>query len=441
MDLVKMFKLKEHKTNVRTEVIAGITTFMTMAYIIAVNPNILSAAGMDKGALFTSTCLAAAFATIFMGLYANYPFALASGMGLNAFFAFTVVGQYKISWQIALTAVFVEGIIFILLSMVKVREAIVNSIPMNLKYAVSVGIGLFIAFIGFANARIVVDNPATLVSLGSMKDPSVVIAFVGLIVIGLLTIFKVRGALLWGILVSTLVAWIYGYSIGADAAAKLGIFLPNGVVSAPPSIAPIFGKLSFDGIFNFAFLSVLFAFLFVDIFDTVGTLVGVASKADMLDEKGNLPNASKPLLVDAVGTTVGAVLGVSTVTTYVESSAGVAEGGRTGLTAVVTGLLFLAALVFSPIFTSIPAAATSPALIVVGLFMMEPILKINLSDYSEAIPAFLTIIMMPLTYSIADGIIFGMLAYVILKLLSGKLKDISLTMYILAVVFIIRLVV
>jgi len=440
MDLSKLFKLKERGTTVRTEVIAGITTFMTMAYIIAVNPNTLNAAGMDKGALFTSTCLAAAFATILMGLYANYPFALASGMGLNAFFAYTVVGQMKISWEVALTAVFVEGIIFILLSVVKVREAIINSIPMNLKYAVSVGIGLFIAFIGFANAKIIVDNPATLVSLGSMKDPNVIIAFIGLIVIGLLTIFKVKGALLWGILISTVIAWIYGYSIGAEAAAAIGIYLPSGIISAPPSIAPIFGKITFDGIFNMAFVSVLFAFLFVDIFDTVGTLVGVASKADMLDKEGKLPDASKPLLVDAIGTTVGALLGVSTVTTYVESSAGVAEGGKTGLTSIVTGLLFLAALIFSPIFTSIPAAATAPALIVVGLFMMEPILKINLYDYSEAIPAFLTIIMMPLAYSIADGIIFGMLSYVILKFISGKFKDISITMYILAAVFIIKLI-
>lgn len=433
------FKLREHNTNVKTEVIAGITTFMTMAYIIAVNPNILSAAGMDKGALFTATCISAAFATLLMGLYANLPFALASGMGLNAFFAYTAVGQYKISWEVALTAVFVEGIIFILLSFVKVREAIVKSIPINLKYAVSVGIGLFIAFIGFTNARIIVNNDVTLVSLGSMKDPAVLIAFTGLVIIGVLTIFKVKGALLFGILASTIAAWIYGYSIGPEAAAKLEIFLPSGIVSAPPSIAPIFGKISFNGIFNTTFISVLFAFLFVDIFDTVGTLVGVASKADLLDEKGNLPNASKPLLVDAVGTTVGAILGISTVTTYVESSAGVAEGGRTGLTSVVTGLLFLASLVFSPIFISIPKAATAPALIVVGLFMMEPILKINLTDYSEAIPAFLTIIMMPLTYSIADGIIFGMLSYVVLKLLSGKFKDISLTMYILAFVFVIRL--
>lgn len=441
MNLSAFFKLEQHRTNVKTEVVAGITTFMTMAYIIAVNPDILSAAGMDKGALFTATCIGAAFATILMGLYANYPFALASGMGLNAFFAFTVVGQYKISWQVALTAVFIEGLIFILLSMVKVREAIVNSIPLNLKYAVSVGIGLFIAFIGFANARIVVANENTMVALGSMKDPAVLIAFAGLVIIGLLTIFRVKGALLWGILASTIIAWIYGYGIGAEAAAALGIYLPTGIVSMPPSIAPIFGKISFEGIFNFGFLSVLFAFLFVDIFDTVGTLVGVASKADMLDEKGNLPNASKPLLVDAIGTTVGALLGISTVTTYVESSAGVAEGGRTGLTSVVTGLLFLAALVFSPIFTSIPSAATAPALIIVGLFMMEPVLKINFTDYSEAVPAFLTIILMPLTYSIADGIIFGMLSYVVLKMLSGKFKDISLTMYILVIVFIIRLAV
>lgn len=439
MDLSKLFKLDEHKTSVKTEVVAGITTFMTMAYIIAVNPTILSSTGMDKGALFTATCISAAIATILMGLYANLPFALASGMGLNAFFAFTVVGQMKISWQTALTAVFIEGIIFIILSAVKVREAIIDSIPTNLKYAVSVGIGLFIAFIGFANAKIIVPNEATMIALGSMKNPTALIAFAGLVIMGLLFIFRVKGALLWGILISTVISWIYGFSIGPEAAAKLGIYLPNGVVSAPPSLAPIFGKISFDGIFSMGFLSVMFAFLFVDIFDTVGTLVGVASKANMLDEKGRVPGVSKALLTDAIGTVAGSILGVSTVTTYVESSAGVAEGGRTGLTSVVTGLLFLAALIFSPIFTAIPSAATAPALIIVGLFMMEPVLKINLTDYTEAIPAFLTIIMMPLSYSIANGIIYGMLSYVILKLLSGRHKDISITMYILAVVFIARL--
>ncbi|SDY88222.1 putative MFS transporter, AGZA family, xanthine/uracil permease [Proteiniborus ethanoligenes] len=426
--LERIFKLNEHKTDVKTEVIAGITTFMTMGYILAVNPGILSATGMDPGGVFTATALSAVIATLIMAFYANYPFALAPGMGLNAFFAFSVVLGMGHSWEFALTAVFLEGLIFILLSFVNAREAIVNAIPMNLKNAVSVGIGLFIAFIGLQGAGIIVNDDAVLVALGDLTQPTAIVAILGIIITGILLYKKVKGAILIGILVSTVIS------------IPLGVTQFNGFVSLPPSLAPVAFKLRFSAaeIFSLDMLVVLFTFLFVDVFDTIGTLIGVASKADMLDKDGNLPRVKPALFADAVGTSVGALLGTSTVTTYVESAAGVAEGGRTGLTALTTSVLFALALFFAPIFGIIPGAATAPALIIVGLFMMSPIMKINLDDFTEAIPAFLTIIMMPLAYSIAEGIVFGMVSYTLLKTLTGKYKDVSIVMYILSILFVLK---
>ena len=427
--LEKYFKLSEHNTNVKTEVVAGITTFMTMGYIIMVNPGILSATGMDFGALITATCLSTAFATIFMAFYANYPFALAPGMGLNAFFAFGVVLGMGISWEAALAAVFINGVIFLLLTLTTARESIFNAIPMNLKLATSVGIGLFIAFIGFTQAGIVVANPDTYVALGNFHDPKVLLSVFGLVVAGLLLARKVKGALLISILVTSLTGMIFGI-----------VPWPEGIVSPPPSLSPILFKMDFKAALNFGLIPIIFTFTFVDLFDTLGTLVGVASKANMLDKDGKLPRINKALAVDAVGTIAGAALGTSTVTTYVESASGVAEGGRTGLTSLVTGVLFLLALFFSPIVTAIPGQATAPALILVGLFMMEPVLKIDLSDYTEAIPAFLTIILMPLTYSIAEGLVMGVLSYVVIKLVSGKYRDVSPVMFILALFFVIRFI-
>ena len=425
--LEKTFKLKEHNTNVKTEVIAGITTFMTMAYILIVNPIILSNTGMNIEALFTATALSAAIATLVMAFIANYPFALAPGMGLNAFFAFTVVLTMGYSWEFALTAILIEGIIFILLTFLNVREAIVNCIPLNIKHAVSVGIGLFIAFIGLSNAQIVVPYAATAVTLGDVTSPGVLLALIGLVITGVLLAKKIKGALLIGILLTTAI----GMPMGITP-------IPTAIVSPPPSLEPIFFKFDFSNIFSIDMLVVVFTFLFVDLFDTLGTLVGVASKADMLDKDGKLPKAKQALFADAIGTTVGACLGTSTVTTYVESASGVAEGGRTGLTAFTTGVLFLLALFFAPIFTIVPAEATAPVLILVGLFMMSPITKVNLDDYTEAIPAFLTIIMMPLTYSIAEGIVFGIMSYVLLKLFTGKGKEVSPIMYGLAFIFFLK---
>ncbi|NLF41594.1 MAG: NCS2 family permease [Bacteroidales bacterium] len=424
----KFFKLKSNNTNVKTEVLAGITTFMTMAYILAVNPDILSATGMDKNAVFSATAISAIVATLVMALWAKLPFALAPGMGLNAFFAFTVVIGMGYSWQFALTAVLIEGIIFLILTAFNVREVIVNAIPMNLKHSISAGIGLFIAFIGMQNAGIIVHNEATLVSLGNMGSHSIWIAFFGLIVIGVLLALKVKGALLIGIFASAL------------AGIPLGVtHLPEGnLVSLPPSVAPVAFQFDFSQVFTIDMLIILFTFLFVDMFDTVGTLVGVASKANMIDKDGKLPRVKQALFADAVGTTFGAMMGTSTVTTYVESASGVAEGGRTGLTSLTTAGMFILALFLAPIFLMVPAAATAPALIMVGSFMLSPILKINFDDYTESIPAFLTIIMMPLTYSIAEGIVFGMLSFVILKVLSGKFKDVSIVMYILAALFLLK---
>ncbi|MDF1518361.1 MAG: NCS2 family permease [Lutibacter sp.] len=427
--LDKFFKITENKSTLRTEIIAGITTFMTMVYILAVNPSILSATGMDKDAVFTATALSAIVATLVMALVAKLPFALAPGMGLNAFFAFTVVLGMGYSWQFALTAVFLEGIIFILLTAFNIRELIVNSIPINLKHAVSVGIGLFIAFIGLKGTGLIVDNPATLVGLGDMRNPAVLVGLAGVIIIGVLFAKKVKGAILIGILVSTIIGIFVDVTI-----------IPENfsLVSLPPSIEPIFFKFDFSQVFTLDMLIVLFTFLFVDMFDTVGTLVGVSSKANMLDKDGNVPRAKQALFADAIGTTVGAMLGTSTVTTYVESAAGVAEGGKTGMTALTVAVMFVLALFFAPVFMIIPAAATAPALIIVGLFMISPIMKIDLDDFTEAIPAFFTIIMMPLTYSIAEGIVFGMLSFVILKLLTGRYKEIKPIMYIIAILFLIK---
>ena len=451
--LEKWFHLKENHTDAKTEVIAGITTFMTMAYILAVNPNVLGASGMDSGAVFTATALAAMVGTLMMALFANYPFVLAPGMGLNAYFAYTVVLQMGYSWEMALAAVFVEGVVFIVLSVTNVREAIFNSIPMNLKYAVSVGIGLFIAFIGFQNAKIVVDS-ATLVSLYSFKGAvaagtfssegiTVVLAMIGILITGILVVKNVRGNILWGILIT----WALGM-----ICQLIGLYQPNpelGFYSMFPdfsagfgikSMAPTFMKLDFSKIASLDFLAVVFAFLFVDLFDTLGTLIGVASKADMLDKDGKLPHIRGALLSDAIATSVGAVFGSSTTTTFVESASGVAEGGRTGLTAIVAAILFGLSLFLSPIFLAIPSFATAPALVVVGFMMMTTVTKIDFSDYTEAIPAYICIIAMPFMYSISEGIAMGVISYVIMNVLTGnaKKKGISILMYVLAVAFILK---
>lgn len=424
----KFFKLKENGTNVKSEIIAGITTFMTMAYILAVNPSILSATGMDKGAVFTATVVSSIVATLIMGLLANLPFALAPGMGLNAFFAYTVVLGMGYSWQTALTAVFIEGIIFLILTIFNVREAIVNSIPLNMKRAISVGIGLFIAFIGLQNSKIIINNDATLISLGDITSGSPLLAIIGLLITSLLLAYNVKGAILIGILLTTLI----GIPMGITQLSPYASF-------APPSLEPVAFKLDFANILHPNMFIVLFTFLFVDMFDTVGTLVGVCTKANMLTKGGEVPRCKQALFADAVGTIFGACMGTSTVTTYVESASGVAEGGKTGLTAVVVAILFTISLFLSHIFLSIPSAATAPALIIVGLFMMTPILEINLTDYTEAIPSFVCIIFMPFAYSIAEGITFGILAFTLLKLLTGRTKEITLFTWILAALLLIKI--
>ena len=451
--LEKVFHLSENHTDVKTEFIAGVTTFMTMAYILAVNPNILSASGMDAGAVFTATALASLVATLLMAAFANYPFVLAPGMGLNAYFAYTVVLQMGYTWQMALAAVFVEGLIFILLSLTNVREAIFNAIPINLKHAVSVGIGLFIAFIGLQNAKIVVDS-TTLVSVYSFKTSiekgtflsegiTVLLALIGILLTAVLVVKNVKGNILWGILGT----WILGiicelvglyrpdpelgmFSVLPDFSSGFGI----------PSMVPTFFKMDFSGILSLNFLTIMFAFLFVDMFDTLGTLIGVASKADMLDEDGKLPKIKGALLSDAVGTSLGAVFGTSTTTTFVESASGVAEGGRTGLTAVVSAALFGLALFLSPIFLAIPSFATAPALIVVGFLMITSITKIDFADYTEALPCYISMIAMPFMYSISEGIAMGVISYVVINLLTGRAKEkkISLLMYVLAVLFVLK---
>ena len=446
----QFFKMKEKGTDTRTEIMAGITTFMTMAYILAVNPSILGDAGMDKGAVFTATALASGIACVLMALLANLPFALSAGMGLNAYMAYTVVIGMGYSWQTALTAVFVEGIIFIILSLTNVREAIFNAIPTTLKLGVSVGIGLFICFIGLQNAHIVVDG-STLVSIfsfsGSIKAGTfnsegitVLLALIGMVITALLVIKNVRGNILIGIIVT----WVLGILcqlVGLyvpNPEAGFYSLIPSGVFSAPASLAPTFMKLDFSNILSLNFFSVIFAFLFVDLFDTLGTLIGCASKADMLDEEGRLPNIRGALLADAIGTTVGAVCGTSTVTTFVESSAGIAEGGRTGLTAITTGVFFILSLFFSPIFLTIPSFATAPALIIVGFMMMQSVNKIAWSEPTEAMPAFFAIACMPLMYSISEGICMGIISYVLINFAAGKREKITIGMYILAALFILK---
>ena len=454
----KFFKLKENGTDVKTEVIAGITTFMTMAYILAVNPNILADAGMDRGAVFTATAVAAFLGTALMALLANYPFALAPGMGLNAYFAYTVVLGMGYSWQTALTAVFVEGIIFIALSVTNVREAIFNAVPRNLKSAVSVGIGLFIAFIGLQNAKIVIGG-ATLVELfsikgynsihaaegvaGSVNDVgiTVLIAIIGVIITALLVVKEVKGNILLGILAT----WILGI-----IAQLTGLYVPNpalGLFSvlpdfsnglSIPSIGPVLFKLEFDKIKSLNFVVVMFAFLFVDLFDTIGTLIGVSTKAGMLDKDGKLPNIKGALLADAIATTAGAMLGTTTVTTFVESASGVSEGGRTGLTAMTTAVLFAVSLLLSPIFLAIPSFATAPALIVVGFYMFTNVVHIDFSDMTEAIPCYICIVAMPLFYSISEGISMGIISYVLINACTGKAKKVTPLMYVLSILFILK---
>lgn len=442
--LEKVFKLSQHKTNVKTEVIAGFTTFMTMAYILAVNPNILGdpAVGMDANALFTSTALAAIIGTLLMAFLVNYPFALAPGMGLNAFFVYTVCLHMGYSWQVALTAVLVEGLIFIILTMFNIREAIFNAIPQNLKHAVGAGIGLFITFIGFQNAKIIVDDPATLLVLGDVTNVVPLLAIVGTIITGILVVKKVKGSILIGI-ISTYVLGIIAELIGwyvPNSELEMFSLIPGAIVSSPPTIEPIFFKFDFSQVFSLSFLVVVFAFLFVDLFDTLGTLIGVSSQANMLDKDGKLPKIKQALFADAIGTTAGAILGTSTTTTYVESASGVAEGGRTGLTAAVTAIFFAIALFFSPIFLAVPGFATAPALIIVGFMMMQSVTKIDFTDAREGIPAFLALIFMPLAYSIAEGIVFGVVSYTIINAATGKSKKVHPLMYVLSIIFVLKFI-
>lgn len=428
--LEKKFRLSERKTDVKTELMAGFTTFMTMSYILAVNPQMLSETGMDKGGVFTASVIASIIAMVCMAFLANLPFGLAPGMGLNAFFTFTVVKTLGYTWQFALTAVFLEGIVFLILSLFKVREMIFDAIPINLKKAVSCGIGLFIALVGLVNSGIILQGEGTVLQLGNLLSRESVVFIVGLFIIALLLAREIKGALMYGILASTILALILGVSK----------YQGGSPITLPPSLAPVAFKIQFDKIFTFDMFTVVFTFLFVDIFDTVGTLVGVSAKAGMLDEQGKLKEASPALLADAIGTTMGALLGTSTVTTFVESASGVAEGGRTGLTALSTAFFFFLSLFLFPVFGMIPAQATGPALVIVGLFMLSSIKEIDFYDYSEAIPAFITIIAMPFCYSIAEGISFGMISYVLIKLLAGKRKDVSILMYILAIVFVLRII-
>ncbi len=424
--LEKLFAFNPKETTVRTEITAGITTFLTMAYILAVNPNILGETGMDKGALFTTTVLMSALPTIFMALYAKLPLALAPGMGLNAFFAYTVCLVMGYSWQFALTAVFLEGLVFLLLTVTNLREKIVDVIPNALKNAISAGIGLYIAFIGLQGAGIIVNNDATLVSLGNLTTGSALLGAIGIIVTSVLLVKNVKGALLWGILATTLIG------------IPLGVTQINGVFSTPPSIEPIFMQFEWSQIFTKEMVIIVFTFLFVDLFDCIGTVIGVANRAGLIKEDGKIPHLKEVFMVDSISTAAGAVMGTSTVAVYVESAAGVNEGGRSGLTAFVTGICFLLALFFAPLFLAIPAAATTPVLVLVGLMMMSSVLKIDFNDYAEAIPAFICVLLMPLTYSISEGIVLGHLSYIFINLLSGNYKKMTVGMYILAAFFLIK---
>ena len=427
--LEKLFGFNPKETTVRTEIMAGITTFLTMAYILAVNPSILGETGMDKGALFTTTVLMSALPTIFMALYAKLPLALAPGMGLNAFFAYTVCLIMGYSWQFALTAVFLEGLAFILLTVTNLREKIVEVIPPALKTAISAGIGLYIAFIGLKNAEVIVDNPATLVSLGKLTSGSGLLGIIGIGLTSILLVRNIKGALLIGILATTIIG------------IPMGITNLDGVFSIPPSIEPIFMKFEWDNIFTTEMATIVFTLLFVDLFDCIGTVIGVTTRANMIDEDGKIPNLKKVFMVDSLSTTAGAAMGTSTVAVYVESAAGVNEGGRSGLTAFVTGACFLLALFFAPFFLAIPAAATAPVLVLVGLMMMSNIWKIDFFDYKESIPAFICMIFMPLAYSISDGILLGHLSYVIINLLSGNRKSLTTGMYILAAIFLLKFII
>ena len=447
----KLFKLKEHNTTVKTEIMAGITTFLTMAYILAVNPNLLSASGMDSGAVFTATALASALATFIMAFWANYPIALSAGMGLNAYFAFTVCLGYlqgiENPWRIALSAVLVEGIIFIVLSIFKLREAIVNAIPANLKYGITAGIGLFIAFIGLQGAGVVVNDESTLLTLGDFSKPQVVLCLIGVLLTAVMLHFNVKGYILWGILIT------WGLGIIAELTGWYVVDSENGVYSLipalsassfiPPSIAPTFFKFDFHWIGSHIseFVVIIFSFLFVDMFDTIGTVIGVADKANLLDKDGKLPRAGRVLMADAIGTVAGSMLGTSTITSFVESSAGVAEGGKTGLTAMTTGLMFIVALFLSPIFLAIPGFATAPALIIVGFFMASSIKKMHFDgDIADAVGGYLAFLIMPLTYSIANGIMFGMLAWFAIKIFTGQIKKIHPVMYVVCALFIFRII-
>ena len=424
----KLFGFNPKETTVRTEIMAGITTFLTMAYILAVNPNILGETGMDKGALFTTTVIMSAIPTIFMGLYAKLPLALAPGMGLNAFFAYTVCLIMGYSWQFALTAVFLEGLAFILLTVTNLREKIVDVIPDALKTAISAGIGLYIAFIGLKNAEVIVDNPATLVSLGHLTSGSGLLAIIGIVLTSVLLVKNVKGALLIGILATTLIG------------IPMGITNLNGFFSIPPSIEPIFMKFEWSNIFTAEMATIVFTLLFVDLFDCIGTVIGVTTRAGMVGEDGKIPHLKKVFMVDSLSTAAGAAMGTSTVAVYVESAAGVNEGGRSGLTAFTTGICFLIALFFAPFFLAIPAAATAPVLVLVGLMMLSNIWKIDFMDYQESIPAFICMLFMPLAYSISDGILLGHLTYVIVNLLSGNRKNLTTGMYVLAVIFLLKFI-
>lgn len=426
--LKKLFGFNAKETTVKTEIMAGLTTFLTMAYILAVNPSILSETGMDKGALFTTTVLMSGFATILMGLYAKLPLALAPGMGLNAFFAYTICMVMGYSWQFALTAVFLEGLVFILLTVSNLREKIVDVLPDTLKNAISAGIGLYIAFIGLKNAGIIVNNDSTLVSLGDLASGSALLGMIGIVVTAVMLVKNVKGALLIGILLTTVIG------------IPMGVTVIDGVFSVPPSIEPIFCQFEWDHILSKDMVIIVFTLLFVDLFDCIGTVIGVTTRAGMVKEDGKIPRLKEVFMVDSIATTAGAMMGTSTVAVYVESAAGVNEGGRSGLTAFSTGICFLLALFFAPLFLAIPAAATAPVLVLVGLMMMGSVLRVNFTDYSEAVPAFICIVFMPLSYSISDGIVLGHLSYIFINLLSGNYKKMAIGMYVLAAFFILKFI-
>lgn len=427
----KTFGMDPAKHSIRTEIIAGITTFLTMAYILAVNPSIfgaLATQGMPTDAVFTATALAAIVGCLVMSIYAKKPFGLAPGMDLNAFFVFTVCLGMGHSWQMALTAIFLEGILFILLTITNVRKLIVDAIPMNLKRAIGAGIGLYIAFIGLKSAGIIVSSDSTSVTLGPLSDSTSLLAIIGLLLTSVLVILKVRGGMLLGILVTTIIG------------IPMGVTHFNGLLSTPPSISSIFCQFEWSQIFSWDMVAIVFTFLFIDMFDTIGTVVGVSVKSGIVDEKGNVDGINKVLMADAVATVAGAMFGTSTTTTYIESASGVSEGGRTGLTSFTIAVCFAIALLFSPLFLAIPGAATGPVLFIVGVMMAAPVKEIDWEDYSEAIPAFVTMLLMPLAYSISDGIMLGMISYVVINALTGKFKKVSVTMWILAVLFVLRYV-